>query len=63
MVLNLESDNVGVCSFGEVTHIKEGDIVKKNGQDRPGPVGEACLAVIDERCADWTQSPIETNRV
>ena len=37
MVLNLEADNVGVAVLGEVTHIKEGDIVKRTGQDRPGP--------------------------
>ena len=32
MVLNLETDNVGVAILGEVTHIKEGDIVKRTGK-------------------------------
>ena len=37
MVLNLETDNVGVAVLGEVTHIKEGDIVKRTGRICSGP--------------------------
>ena len=48
MVLNLETDNVGVAVLGEVTHIKEGDIVKRTGRIAQVPVGEAVLGrVID----------------
>src|SRR5574340_1265625 len=32
MVLNLERDNVGVAVLGAVTHIKEGDEVKRTGK-------------------------------
>jgi hypothetical protein len=41
MVLNLEEDNVGVAIFGEVTAVKEGDLVKRTGRIADVPVGEA----------------------
>ena len=35
MVLNLEEDNVGVVLFGTDTGIKEGDSVRRTGNDDP----------------------------
>src|SRR5512136_205708 len=55
MVLNLETDNVGVAILGEVTHIKEGDIVKRTGRIAQVPVGEAVLG----RVIDATGAPID----
>jgi F-type H+-transporting ATPase subunit alpha len=55
MVLNLETDNVGVAILGEVTHIKEGDIVKRTGKIAQVPVGEAVLG----RVIDATGAPID----
>jgi len=55
MVLNLETDNVGVAVLGEVTHIKEGDIVKRTGKIAQVPVGEALLG----RVIDGTGAPID----
>lgn len=63
MVLNLETDNVGVAVLGEVTHIKEGDIVKRTGRIAQVPVGEAVLGrVIDATGAPLDgKGPIETS--
>src|SRR5512136_1533807 len=63
MVLNLETDNVGVAILGEVTHIKEGDIVKRTGKIAQVPVGEALLGrVIDATGKPLDgKGPIETN--
>src|SRR5208337_4556605 len=63
MVLNLETDNVGVAVLGEVTHIKEGDIVKRTGKIAQVPVGDALLGrVIDATGAPLDgKGPIETN--
>ncbi|MBP7342023.1 MAG: F0F1 ATP synthase subunit alpha [Smithellaceae bacterium] len=63
MVLNLEADNVGVAILGEVTHIKEGDIVKRTGKIAQVPVGEGLLGrVIDATGAPLDgKGPIETN--
>ncbi|MBU2261158.1 MAG: F0F1 ATP synthase subunit alpha [Proteobacteria bacterium] len=55
MVLNLETDNVGVAILGEVTHIKEGDIVKRTGKIAQIPVGEALLG----RVIDATGAPLD----
>ncbi|MBN1614394.1 MAG: F0F1 ATP synthase subunit alpha [Deltaproteobacteria bacterium] len=55
MVLNLETDNVGVAVLGEVTHIKEGDIVKRTGKIAQVPVGEAVLG----RVIDGTGAPLD----
>lgn len=62
MVLNLETDNVGVAILGEVTHIKEGDIVKRTGKIAQVPVGDALLGrVIDATGAPMDgKGPIET---
>jgi len=55
MVLNLETDNVGVAILGEDTHIKEGDIVKRSGRIAEVPVGEEVLG----RVLDATGAPID----
>jgi len=55
MVLNLETDNVGVAVLGEVTHIKEGDIVKRTGKIAQVPVGDALLG----RVIDATGQPLD----
>jgi F-type H+-transporting ATPase subunit alpha len=48
MALNLEADNVGVCVFGEVESVREGDEVKRTGQIASVPVGEAlCGRIVD----------------
>ncbi len=55
MVLNLENDNVGVAVLGEVTHIKEGDIVKRTGKIAQVPVGDGLLG----RVIDGTGTPLD----
>ncbi len=55
MVLNLETDNVGVAILGEDTHIKEGDIVKRTGRIAEVPVGEGVLG----RVIDGTGAPLD----
>ncbi|MEA1936089.1 MAG: F0F1 ATP synthase subunit alpha [Thermodesulfobacteriota bacterium] len=62
MVLNLETDNVGVAILGEDTHIKEGDTVKRTGRIAQVPIGEAVLGrVIDATGAPMDgKGPIET---
>ncbi|MDR1608753.1 MAG: F0F1 ATP synthase subunit alpha [Deltaproteobacteria bacterium] len=48
MVLNLETDQVGVAVLGETSHIKEGDLVKRTGRIAQVPVGDALLGrVVD----------------
>ncbi|MDR1577418.1 MAG: F0F1 ATP synthase subunit alpha [Deltaproteobacteria bacterium] len=48
MVLNLETDQVGVAVLGETSHIKEGDVVKRTGRIAQVPVGDALLGrVVD----------------
>lgn len=46
MALNLEADNVGVAIFGEDSHIKEGDEVKRTGKIASVPAGDALLGRI-----------------
>ncbi len=62
MVLNLESDSVGVVIFGDDRDIREGDTVKRTKRIVEVPVGEALLGrVVDAlgRPIDG-QGPIET---
>ncbi|MDO8580521.1 MAG: F0F1 ATP synthase subunit alpha, partial [Candidatus Omnitrophota bacterium] len=40
MALNLEEDNVGIAIFGEDTHIREGDQVKRTKRIAAVPVGD-----------------------
>ena len=48
MVLNLESDNVGVVIFGSDSAIKEGDTVKRSGEIVSAPIGKGLLGrVVD----------------
>ena len=46
MVLNLESDSVGVVIFGEDKSIREGDTVKRTKKIVQVPVGEALLGRV-----------------
>jgi F-type H+-transporting ATPase subunit alpha len=46
MVLNLEEDNVGAVIFGESSHIKEGDIVKRTKRLASMPVGDQMLGRV-----------------
>jgi F-type H+/Na+-transporting ATPase subunit alpha len=46
IALNLEEDNVGCAILGEVTEIKEGDVVKRTGRIAEVPVGDACLGRV-----------------
>jgi F-type H+-transporting ATPase subunit alpha len=48
MALNLESDNVGVCVFGDVESVREGDTVRRTGKIASVPVGDALAGrVVD----------------
>ncbi|MDR2404750.1 MAG: F0F1 ATP synthase subunit alpha [Deltaproteobacteria bacterium] len=55
IVLNLETDSVGVAVLGDVAHIKEGDEVKKTGRIAQVPVGDALLG----RVVDPVGAPID----
>ncbi len=46
MALNLEEDNVGCILFGEDTHIREGDTVRRTGRIIEVPVGEGLLGRV-----------------
>jgi F-type H+-transporting ATPase subunit alpha len=46
LVLNLEEDNVGVAVFGDVSHIKEGDTVKRTGKILQVPVGMSMVGRV-----------------
>ncbi len=46
MALNLEEDNVGCVIFGEGSHIKEGDTVKRTGRVASMPAGESMLGRV-----------------
>jgi F-type H+-transporting ATPase subunit alpha len=46
MVLNLETEHVGVAVLGDVAHIKEGDPVKRTGRIAQVPVGDALLGRV-----------------
>lgn len=46
MVLNLEQGNVGVAVFGDASHVKEGDTVKRTGRIAEVPVGEALVGRV-----------------
>tara|TARA_B100000963_G_scaffold313346_1_gene291225 strand:+ start:2915 stop:4450 length:1536 start_codon:yes stop_codon:yes gene_type:complete len=55
MALNLETDNVGVVIFGDDSHIKEGDLVKRTGEIVDVPVGKELLG----RVVDGLGNPID----
>ena len=46
MALNLEEDNVGIAIFGDVTEVKEGDLVKRTNKIASVPVGDALIGRI-----------------
>jgi F-type H+-transporting ATPase subunit alpha len=62
LVLNLESDNVGSALFGESSHIKEGDVVKRTGRIMDVPVGEAVVGRVVNSLGQPVdgKGPIET---
>ena len=55
MVLNLETDNVGVVIFGDDRSIKEGDTVKRTGAIVEVPTGKGLLG----RVVDALGNPID----
>ncbi len=55
LALNLEEDNVGCAILGEVTNIKEGDIVKRTGRIAEVPVGPE----MEGRVVDGLGLPID----
>ncbi len=63
MVLNLEQDNVGVAIFGEATHVKEGDTVKRTGRIADVPVGEALVGRVVDALGQPIdgKGPLDTN--
>ncbi len=55
LALNLEADNVGCAVLGNVSGIKEGDIVKRTGKIAEVPVGPA----MEGRVVDGIGQPID----
>jgi len=55
LALNLETDNVGCAIFGNVSGIKEGDIVKRTGKIAEVPVGPEC----EGRVVDGVGFPVD----
>ncbi len=55
LALNLEQDSVGAAILGEVTHIKEGDTVRRTGRIAEVPVGEGVLG----RVVDGVGTPVD----
>ncbi len=55
LALNLEEDNVGCAVLGEVSGIKEGDIVKRTGKIAEVPVGPA----MQGRVVDGIGAPLD----
>ena len=55
LALNLEADNVGCAILGEVSGIKEGDIVKRTGKIAEVPVGPE----MEGRVVDGVGNPID----
>lgn len=55
LALNLEADNVGCAILGNVSEIKEGDIVKRTGRIAEVPVGPA----MSGRVVDGIGQPID----
>ncbi|HBT97137.1 MAG TPA: F0F1 ATP synthase subunit alpha [Desulfobulbaceae bacterium] len=55
LALNLEEDNVGCALLGEVSSIKEGDIVKRTGRIAEVPVGPE----MEGRVVDGIGQPVD----
>jgi F-type H+-transporting ATPase subunit alpha len=64
VVLNLESDNVGVVLLGSDLDIKEQDIVKRTGRIASIPVGDALLGRVVNALAEPVdgKGPIATDK-
>ncbi|MBS0014555.1 MAG: F0F1 ATP synthase subunit alpha [Desulfobacterales bacterium] len=62
LAMNLEEDNVGVAVMGEVTDIKEGDIVKRTGRIAEVPVGDGVLGRVLSAVGEPVdgKGPVET---
>ena len=65
MALNLEEENVGVAIFGEDTHIKEGDAVRRTKKIASVPVGDALTGRIVDALGNAIDgnAPIMTSEV
>jgi F-type H+-transporting ATPase subunit alpha len=65
MTLNLEEDNVGCVIFGEGSHIKEGDTVKRTGRVASMKVGEAMLGRVINPLGEPLdgKGPIKTDKI
>ncbi|WP_299360313.1 F0F1 ATP synthase subunit alpha [uncultured Paracoccus sp.] len=63
MVLNLETDNVGIVIFGDDRSIKEGDTVKRTRSIVDVPVGKALLGRVVDALGNPIdgKGPIETS--
>ncbi len=46
LVLNLEEDSVGVAVFGDVSHVRENDLVKRTGKILQVPVGMGLIGRV-----------------
>ncbi len=55
LALNLEADNVGCAVLGDITGVKEGDIVKRTGKIAEVPVGPE----MEGRVVDGIGQPID----
>jgi F-type H+-transporting ATPase subunit alpha len=64
MVLNLETDSVGVALMGRDTHIKEGDPVTRTKRIMEVPVGEALIGRVVNPLGQPIdgKGPIKTNK-
>jgi len=64
IVLNLETDNVGVIIMGDFSHIKEGDIVRSTGRIVSVPVGDALLGRVVNALGESIdgKGPIQTTK-
>ncbi len=64
MVLNLETDNVGIIIMGEYTDIEEGDLVQSTGRIASVPVGDALLGRVVNAVGQPidNKGPIDTDK-
>ncbi len=64
MVLNLETDNVGIIIMGEYTDIEEGDLVQSTGRIASVPVGDALLGRVINAMGQPidNKGPIDTDK-
>ena len=62
LVLNLEEESVGVAIFGDITKVREGDVVKRTGKILNVPVGPAMVGRVVNALGEPIdgKGPIET---